>query len=541
MKEIFLILPLLFKSGFRKRKGEKGNPILPHIIIGAIMLFYSINGGLEMIPSFAQLSNSGMLGGFIASLVVMSTLVSTLFSIAPMIGMLFYAKDGEFFLQLPIKPSSVYLAKLIYLYLTQLYISAAASLPIIIIIGASQGFGVLFYVISVVTVLFAPFAGLVITSVIATPIVAFSRLLKNRGAVSSVALILVYAIVIIAYLAIALSAGEMQTADIVTHLMPTIKIIADIAVPFLALANASLLSNKTVFGTIDSTAGAFFINIAIATAFFALVILIAVFVGKFFYNKGVSSLLENSKITQKGDNVLKKNKQFASFLKLEVKTVMRNTSLMFSAVGMMVLCPIFAVVIALTMGGDFLGYITYGMVYGETLVLGVTLNVCACIMFSKDGESFYMLKYLPVNKKTVIGAKLFVCWLIPTVFISISLIITLIILQSPWYNWFSLLTVPLLCLGMSAMDMLWDLRHPNLHWTSVSELTKNSSNVLVPTIIGMGIMFLIIIPIVSFLVYYGDVGYLFAYLFTLSVGIILSAVFLPLLYKNGEKLIDKTE
>ncbi len=541
MKEVFLVLPMLFKSGFRKRVGEKGNPILPHLAIGILILIQSINGAIEMIPAFSLMSEKGILAGFIATVFVLAMLVSALFSLAPMIGMLYYSKDGEFYLQLPLNPSSVYFAKLIYLYLSQLYVSVLVSAPVLITIGITQGMSVVYYIVSLLALVITPFFGLVITSIIAIPIVATSSLFKNRGAVSSIALIILFTLVIVAYLVLSLSGGQLQSSSTVEIFAPTIKTVSQIAIPFLALANASMLLPNTVFGVVSNVFGAVLLNLLVAVVFFAVVSFVALFLGKIFYNKGVSALLENRKITQKGDNVLRKSKQFISFLKQEYRCVMRNSSFAFSTIGMLVLCPVWAVVLSLTVGGEFLGFIAYGMVYGVTLGMGVTLNTGASITFSKDGESFYALKYLPVNKKAVISAKLVFSCLLSTLFISLSLVVALIILKSSWYNWFSLFTVPLICLGMTAMDMLWDLRRPNLHWTSISDLAKNSSNVIVPTIVGMGIMFLILIPSVFFLVYLGEIGYLYAYLFTLVVGIVLSSVFVPMLDKKGEIMIDRVE
>ncbi|MBO5223213.1 MAG: hypothetical protein J6C23_01710 [Clostridia bacterium] len=541
MKEVFLILPLLFKSGFRKRTGEKGNPIVPQILMGAILLFYSISGGIELIPSYSKFYSEGLLGGFITTILILSVLVSTLFSIAPMISLLYFSKDGEFYLHLPLRPSSVYFAKLIYLYVSQLYMSALVSAPLMVIIGITLNMSVVYYLILVIAVLVAPFMGLVITSVVALPIVAIASLVKNRGAVSNIALIVTFAIVILAYMYIAVSGGSMTSAETVEMFTPTIKTVSAIAVPFLALANASLCSCATVFGSVNNVFGAVCINLSVAIVFFVLLAVVASLIGKSLYAKGVSALLENRKVTQKGDNVLKKTKQFSAFLSYEIKSIMRNSALAFSCAGVLSVCPAISIVISLTMGGEFLGYITYGMVYVTVVGIGASINISASIAFSKDGENFYMFKYLPIDKKKVIGAKLLFCSCIITLTIIVSLVIAMIIIGVEWYHWFSLLPVPLLYVGVAAMDMLLDLRRPKLYWSSISEVTKNSSHTVITGIVGMGIMFVILIPSVFLLVILGEIGYLYTYLLVALIGVVFTSVFLPILFNKGVGMIDRVE
>lgn len=540
MREIRLILPLLFKAGFRKKQGEKGNPMLTNSILCAILLFYSISGGIAMIPAFVEFSENGMLAGFITIIFLVSALVTMLFSIAPMMSLLYFSKDGEFYLHLPVKASSVFMSKMIYLYVSQLYLNVATCAPLLVIVGISQNLTVAFYVLALLGVLLTPFLGLLLASVICVPLVAIASLFKNRGAVSSVALIVVYSLVIFGYMALVLSQNSISSAQIVTLLSPVIDGVSKYALPLYALANASVLANVTAVGTFGVEV-AFLINIAISFIFFALVVFLAIVVGRAFYNKGVSALLEKRKSAQKGDNVLKKNRQFATLLGIESKTIMRNSSLAFNMVGSMISCPIIAIALSIGMHGEYLGYTAFGMAYAVIVGMGVSMNSCACMIFSKDGENFYALKYLPVDRKKVIGAKLVFCWLLSSAFIVVSVIVALIIMQQEWYQYFSLIPIPVLSLGITAMDMLWDLRRPNLSWQSISEVAKNSSKLLVPTFIGLGVMLVLLVGCTSFLVVFQELGYLFAYLFVLALGIIVSAIFLTALFKNGEKMIDRVE
>ncbi len=540
MREIFLILSLLFKSEFKRMPNEKSSPFIASMILGILLLVYSIIGGIEMIPMFDVFNKIGMLAGFISLILCITTIVSTLFSLAPMMSLLYFSKDGEFYLHLPIKASSVYMAKMLYLYISQLYISALLCLPMIVILGVTQNLSFTYYLIISVGVLVIPFFGLLFSSVLALPIIAFSRFFKNRGAVSSVALILVFAIVICGYLALTISGDSLTVAQTVEIMTPLVKTVSNVAIPFTAVANASLLISNTAFGFFDANI-AFLINIAIALVFFIAIVIIAMFVGKLFYNKGVSALLENRKSTQKGDNVLKKNRQFLTLFLLEVKTIMRNSALAFNAVGLIVVCPVLAVTLSISMGGEFLGYTAFGMIYAIIVGVGMSFNTCACIAFSKDGENFYVIKYLPVDKKKVIGAKLMFSWLLSSIFTIVSVVIALAILRQEWYHYLSIIPIPLFSLGISAMDMLWDLRRPNLNWNSVSELAKRSSNVLIPTFIGLGLMLVLLISVVSFLVIFGEFGYLFAYIFITLLGCVLSIIFVPYLLNKGELMIERTE
>ncbi len=539
MKEIFLVLSVLIKTRLRKKQGEKRNPLFSTVIVGMLMFGYSVMGGVQMIPIFVQLQKASAFSGFVAAILLIISIVSTLFALPAMMGTLFFSKDGEFYLHLPLKPSSVFMAKMLYIYFSQLYTVVITGLPILIIAGASLSLSVAYYAVMLLGLIITPFMGMMVASIIALPFIGLAPLFKNKNAFSSVVIIFLFAVFMAGYVMFSVNGVSSDlSAD---ALMPMINTVRTFAFPFTSLADASLLLPYTVFGELPYVALAFCVNLLVAIAFFAVITTIMFVMCKAFYNRSVSALTENYKPKSKSYGSMKNGKIFSGLMALEIKTVMRNPSLAFSLIGSGVIFPILAVVFSVSINDGLLGYFTEGVAYALVVGMGASLNTCACTVFSKDGENFYAYKYLPVSKKSVAGAKLLFSWIISSVFIVLSVVLYVCVLQAEWLHLLGILPALVLNLGICAMDMLFDLRRPKLDWTSVSDFAKNSSNVIVPTFISLGITtFLMGVSMIS-LYHMGEVGYIPMYLTVFASGGVLCAVFLPILFYNCERMINNIE
>jgi ABC-2 type transport system permease protein len=432
MREVFLVLPLLFKNGFRHKQGEKRGGLGSYFLFAIIMLVYSSLNAYNYIPVLNKIQEMDRLVEYVASVLLIATGAGAIFTISPMLSALYFSKDGEFFLRLPLKPTSVYLAKMLYSYITAVFFAVVTCLPSLICVGINFSLNIAYYLVVLLGLLIVPIFGLLLASIISIPIVFVSSLFKNRGSVSTIVMTVAYALMVGAYMFFILSGSNTPNENTANNLIHSFDLIKQFAFPYTAISSIALLSNYTLFGVCDSLLVSILINFAVIVVFFALAFFITLVMGKIFYNRGVSALLENVK-TQKKSSKYKLRSQFTSFLALEWKSVMRNPSVAIPIIGPSIVMPIAIIILSFSLKQDFWGDYLWTIVYAPASTFSL-INMSACIAFSKDGARFYAYKSMPVNKSALINAKLLFCWLLSIVPLLISIIAPIIILPVEWWH-----------------------------------------------------------------------------------------------------------
>ena len=183
MKEIFLLTKTLLKSSTSESKklGEKktngfGKILFYILIYGYIMgimayLGYSAINALILVNQpavYLNLSFVAMLGFSIIQTVITS------------LNILYFSKDLDFLLPLPISSIKIIISKLICLIISQYIMLGLLILPGIVVYGYLLNLNYLYYVISTLALLTFPVIPVALVSGIVTLIMRFTKIIKKN-------------------------------------------------------------------------------------------------------------------------------------------------------------------------------------------------------------------------------------------------------------------------------------------------------------------------------------------------------------------------
>lgn len=554
MREIRLIFPILFKSMFRKREGEKSSSsnLVAYIVIGVIFGGYSLLGAFGLIPAFVELKNADLIGSFLAFLFTLTSFANLFFSIMPMVSSLYFSNDTEYYLALPVKPQSVYVAKIILVYVSQIYISGIISLPMILVMGIALAMPAYFFFFAILGIFITPLFAIMLASIIAAPIMYLVRIIKNKNVVTSIFAIFAFALLMggYMYMMMDVTGSGSDLTQISAVLITTAKSVGEIMVPYTALGNVATFSTSTVFGVFDVLV-AFLINLAIVLVFFGGVIALCSFMSARFYKSGVTFMLEHKSEEKKKENAnkshkvgFKKQSVMRALLKTEISSLLRNTAFAFNCLGCLIVIPVFSVFMSYMMleslpemGAEF----AYGVIFCTMCGMTMSMNIGACSSFSREGERFVILKIAPIDRRLLVKMKLaFYSSLIIFTF-AVSLVISIIVMKVSLIHMLSIIPSSILMVGITAMDIFWEIRKPNLTWVNPIDAVKNGSNVLVPSFICIGFMFLLIVVFVVGIVLVPAQAILITYFAIALIGFVLSAIFIKKLLNKCDEYIDRIE
>lgn len=299
MKELSIVLPVLIKNSFRAGSKDKSrSPLILYLVMGISFGLFSTMAGIGLSEVFGHVKANSLQGEFVSLVLGISSIACILLSSTTMVSTLYFSKDNEALLALPIKPYTVFFGKIIIVYLTQVFLTVVMGLPILIVYGIECGCGFLFYLTSVLGLLISPLFALMVVSLIAAPLMRIVASLKNKGSISSIVSIGLLVVFFVGYFIVyngAMNSTEnVQIEQLYQMLVEPIKIFAQIFIPFTAIGNVGALSNKTIFGVFDNPI-ALMINIAIVVGFIIVFVGLALFISSAFYKKGLSLMLENAK------------------------------------------------------------------------------------------------------------------------------------------------------------------------------------------------------------------------------------------------------
>ena len=157
-------------------------------IIGIIYIFsYNIIDGLR------EINQETTFIGLILLIVLGFTAVQTIFS---SINILYFTKDTDSLLPLPIKPYQIIWARTNVLILVEYFIDIIIGLIPLIIYGIMLNCGTMYYVSAVLAVLLLPILPIILISLIVMVVMSFSKITKNKNRFQLIATLLVLALVI---------------------------------------------------------------------------------------------------------------------------------------------------------------------------------------------------------------------------------------------------------------------------------------------------------------------------------------------------------
>ena len=564
MKNYFTIFKLLFKYMF-KRSGEKSSKWiwLAYAFIGlafGCLIFFMCMGVRSVATVVASM---GLLPEFLTVLLGIACIAVLFFGIIPMLNYLYFSRDTEFMMTLPVKPSTVFMAKLSVVYLTEIVVSTLLLIPVMITVGVTLSLSPVFYIVSVIAVVTVPSLPLVLIAIVAIPLMYIVSFFKNKGALTSIVLIVLFGLIFAAYyyfvmkMSFSTEGEDFDPQELVERFSAVFMTFAKILFPLAAIARISTLSTHTAFGEFTVPA-AVAINAAVFVASVIVLLILAVLVSSAVYKRGARSMLEGGgKKTDVKIDFSSSGSAFSALFKKEWRELFRTPAFAFQCLSGVVLCPIILFFmssmtttgITVESGGEAMPAETMALVKNIVNFImicfigmfGVSMNTGAATTITREGANFWMLKTMPVPYKVQIRAKLTLYLIVS----SLTVLLSLIVVSISSFNLTNLICglvfLMLYNYGFNCFCVYMDLYRPKLNWTTPNEAVKNNRNAVIPMFINMAVSILLVAVPVLCLIFIPSilVAMIVSWAVLIIFGVAVAIVFHNLLYANAEYMFEK--
>ena len=329
--------------------------------------------------------------------------VLTVYEIFNIIKQLYQSKDNHIYLKLPVKRETVFLSKIIYLYLRQLIISIVFLFITAGIYGLIETDITIFYYMRLLIIAFIiPLLSLIVASILSVPVSFILGYIKKNRILLITSLILVigsFFIVYIQIINIVLSFVDLTSST-------TSPVIDPLVIEQLRKSIEGLKLSSIFYNLLFNQS--FFINSLILLAILGVLLIGVYYLLKYFYFKALDK--ENERIDVEIKKTNKKHKPVVAVFNKEIKTLTRNPDYAFQAVVLNVLMPIF---IFLTIR---LTYRAGEATVGKEIVPGIALltilifilltNSFQGMIISREKEAHFITKIIPIKILHQIFAKI---------------------------------------------------------------------------------------------------------------------------------------
>lgn len=545
MKDIFNLTKILLKNNFAPKNKEKGKKSAIIVYIALIIYFSSMMIGFSTM-SIKALKTINQQGIFISLCLTTYIGISILRTIFTSINVLYFSKDNEFLLPLPIKSKSILIAKLNTLIIYEYIIGVFLSLIPMVVYGIIESYSIFYYIQMIIIFLLIPIVPLVLSSFVMIIIMRFTKIIKNKDFVQyiSVALAIILIFAIQSITGGQTSSANLTNEELIKLLMQTngaTKIFSNV---FINLPQA--VNSIIYFGTIEGIKS-LIIFVLETILFYVCMIEIS---SKIYLNGLVGVSGGNGKIKNKTieNRTFRKNKISKSYIVKEFKLLFRNPVYFMQCVLPSILFPIlisipFAININNLESLDLAGIDeiknAIGTNFGISMILLIIefffiFNFVSLTAISRDGSNAVFTKYIPISLykqciyKIVPNIILNIIPIMYVVLICLGLL-KLDIIKAIAIIVFSMLLNILQCLIM----ILVDLNKPKLEWTTEYAVVKQNMNMIYQMLFGTLVIILVAFSanIIKSLVVF----------FAISIAILLISVYSIKNYikKNEYKLFKK--
>ena len=540
---------LFVTSNKSKRQVKPINRVLT--IVALIFLYFYvafINGfSFFQISSYLEATQESYLLSPLLGLMLVA--IGLFFGLFTVISMFFTASDNHLWVPLPLKIEEIFTARFISTYLFLLLIQMMFVFPAFVGYNIVSQPGILSYLGQIIIFLAIPVLVIAIAFIVIALISRIVNIQKNRKLfqVISGILILVFSFGI----SFAGSSFGGTMGDEIDLLVTAVKSMSE------SLKWASFM---TMF-----TDGAF-INQGYLSIVLPLVVLVVAalffFLAYWLASKIYHASLFSVDVTKRkrkettDKTVVKTTSPALAFFKNEVRTIFRSSTYTLNLAAPILMVLIITIISAI--GGlssipeeqsnlvELIGFI-FDPQYGHLLTIGVgasafffMMNMISATAFTREGNNAQLLKIYPVNVRDILYGKMLLGFLINEVVMTLFIITLGIIAKA---NFFIILAyviaITLVNVVMNYISVLLDARFPLLNWTNEIEAAKQNKNVL----IAMGINFLITTIIIglSVPIYFMELPFGLAFVFLISILILVIVVLELVVHKLEPKLLKKIQ
>ena len=474
-------------SSSKKNKANSKSILILYAIVflylAGIVGFFSYN----LVEGLIKIQQEEVFLGLILLVIGIFVLIQTIFSA---ISLLYYSKDNEYILPLPIKPSQIIMAKTNVLLITEYFIVAIIGLIPLIIYGILTTANIFYYITMIITLLTFPVVPVLISSLLVLIVMSFAKFTKNRNRFQIIAtIILLVVICVISFQTSDMEGSQEELIQMATKANGLVEMIRN-TFPTLGMAIEALANNSIL-------------NLIALVLVTAILYLIYIAVGQKLFLKGAVGSLSSGKRTKKAINektAFKKSSLAKTYIGKEFKTLIRNPIFFMQCVMPAILFPILVIVFTFAgMQTDQNTSITdiAQMITNKTSIyLGMAILMViqffsmfiyiSATAISRDGQNAVFMKYIPVPLIKQIDYKVMPNIIMTTIMGIISIVIAQYLFLMP-ILYLILITIAMISMGMlqSYLMIIVDLKKPKLDWNSEYTVVKQNMNLIWPMILGV--------------------------------------------------------
>ena len=508
--KVLSLSKVILKNSFQNMETAKeinSNKKSKSMIVLYVFLFLYLAGIVgvfsnSLISELLKIHQEKMFLGVILLAIAGFVLIQSIFSA---INLLYYSKDNEYILPLPLKPSQIVIAKTNVLLVTEYFIVAILGLIPLSIYGILTYANILYYIEMVIVLLVFPIIPVLISSLLVLIVMSFAKFTKNRNRFQLIATILILVIVFV--VSFAMGNTDSSPEELVQMVMKAngmVELVKN-AFPTLGMAIESL-TNINI--------GIQLLNIVFLIATTAVIYALYLLVGQKLYLKGaVGNLSSGKKNKKKIDEkkVFKNSTIFKTYVGKEFKTLLRNPIFFMQCVLPAIIFPILIIgMTILGINGESNGQtVDFASMFTNKTSIYIGVGILCVVQFflmfiyisataiSRDGQNAVFMKYIPVKYMKQIDYKVMPNIIMTSVMSIITVIIAGILIKADiLYLLLILITSIIMGVFQSYILIIVDLKKPKLEWNSEYAVVKQNMNLIWPAVSGLvSITVLIILAI----------------------------------------------
>ena len=425
------------------------------------------------------------------------TIVYTALIVAMTIGaigqinkQIFGADDVKTFAAMPVPTKSLFVAKLVFIYGSQLILSIITVLAINLTIGAQVDMEGSFYVATALTCILLPLIAIAIASILSLPFNLIKRTLNKHFVINFIVITLVTALLFYLYTVLLSAVKEMLIGESNLRYFFNESVMLGIAAACKFLYPAKWMANIFLGQEM-------LISIICIVAVLVACLAVSMTMIRVILTGALQSRMSGSTQFIKAESKMsKQTSSFLSLVKKEFFMIFRTPSYMFSYFSIAVIMPLM-VYSCMSIGSSLVVKLVgincdLELALFLTLLFGALTNMFCATNISRDGAMFYSVKALPLSCKSVFFSKVFLCMAVTLV----SQLASAILLFATGYaSWYVALIVFAVGTVFSFVHICiatrYDFNHARFSTEEDGEIKESSSIVSVIVLLGLVISFIV--------------------------------------------------
>ena len=555
MKNYFTLVSMNFKYVFKRDDSKKSKWLWLAYAVVALSFLVLLSSVCFGIYFLSKMFAPHLTAEFLTFIFGVGCMMVVVFGIAPMLSYLYFSKDTEFMLSLPVKPSTVFFAKITVVYIFEVLGASVFLLPCVITMGITLSLGALFFIGSILSIIVLPVIPMIIVSVLSLPLMRLVGFLKNKSIVAFV----LYGVLMVAVMGLYL--GVMYSFDfdmsqeganhmvVLLKLESTIKVFSKILLPIHAISRVLTLNPQTIFGKM-SLPLSIVVNLAIFLVIVAVLLAVALLLSSFAYKRSARSLLEGSKNKNKGKIEFATSKSVVkALMKKEWLELVRTPAFAFQCLMCIVMSPLLVGFMSYfdtsDLAGEYADYRTQFIMrlvsFGLIILVGIGTNIGASTAITREGKKFYYMKTIPVPYETQIKAKLYLFLIVSSLTVVLSQIVMAFLSFDIIFLTVGTAFLLVFNYGFNCYSIYIDLNRPKLNWVTENEAVKQNKTAVLPMLTNLVVYILVTLigTMCVLMIKSIVVAQIVLWSVLMLIAIAISVVFHNLLFANAKRLIER--